>query len=88
MELKPFEPGYGNRRKERSKAARLAQGYDPKPPRCSDCAKFVPCGHVRGVFRPPICGIGGFKVEPAGVCDLWRGTNGDVLEQPRDTEKA
>jgi len=80
------QPGDGKRRKERSQAARAAQGYDPKPPRCSECAEFVPCGNFRGMFRPPICGIGGFKAEPAGVCDLWRGTNGDVLDTPRNKE--
>lgn len=79
-------PGDGNRRKARSKAARVAQSYEAVPPSCGNCAMFVVRGNFRGMFRPPICGIGGFKVEPAGVCDLWRGTNGDVLDNPRNKE--
>lgn len=76
-------PGDGRRRAARSKAAREAQGYDAKPPRCGDCINFVPCGHKRGGrWIPPTCAIGGFAVETFGVCDLWRSTSGETLEQP------
>jgi hypothetical protein len=66
----------------RSKAARAAQGYDDKPPRCGECVSFVPCGHKRGGrWQPPTCAIGGFAVQSFGICDRWQGANGDTLEK-------
>lgn len=75
-------PGDGKRRLARSKAARAAQGYDDKPPRCGECVSFVPCGHKRGGrWQPPTCAIGGFAVQSFGICDRWQGANGDTLEK-------
>lgn len=68
----------------RAQAIKRAQGYEQHPPRCSNCAHFVP--PVLGIpgarrFRPPLCGVGEFAVNPVGICELWAGQDGSTLEK-------
>lgn len=80
-----------NKKAQRAKAA---QGYEQYPPRCSGCKHFAPEQKasaaivVSGVqLAPPLqylpahCKIGGFAVNPNGICDLWvHKTTGEALE--------
>jgi hypothetical protein len=71
------------------RAARKSQGFELSPPRCLNCQHFTPPAH--GVpstarkagkpYRPAVCSIGGFSVKAHSICDRWKGTGGEVLEE-------
>lgn len=70
------------------RARRAAQGYEKAPPRCINCAEYVPPIHASPAtsYRPalpyaaPRCSVGDFPVEPHAICDLWHSSDGSTLE--------
>lgn len=62
---------------------RQAMGYEQHPARCVNCARYRPPVHgVPGerAYSPPWCEMGEFVVAANGVCDEWRGGQGETLD--------
>lgn len=75
----------------RPTVAKRLQGYEQSNPRCGNCKDFVDKGvHLTIDSRPKVvqlyCGLGNFSVKAGGCCDLWRGRDGAVLENPSTGE--
>ena len=66
------------------KAAKQAQGYEDRPPRCLNCEHYSSPQHGtpdrKNFYQPAICGLGGFPVRAFSICDRWVGTDGSTLE--------
>lgn len=66
----------------KARAQRVKMGYDPSPPLCRNCKRFVPESRpVAGVggYQLPFCGVIGQNVSPVAVCDFWVGKDGEGL---------
>jgi hypothetical protein len=60
-------------------------GYDRETPTCGSCASF---GRNIHNHRPvKWCFWTGFETTDKGLCDAWRGKNGDRLAIPEDPAK-
>lgn len=74
-------------RKRTKRQKKNAQGYDSAPPACANCKHYQRAETVivasEKRYTPPMCGYGAFVVKPRGVCDVWAGTDGSVLEAIR-----
>lgn len=71
-----------NNVKRQRQKKRLAMGYDPHPPLCGNCTHLVralSAHNGEAVYRPPYCNDAGIPVSLTGVCDLWKGKNGEGL---------
>lgn len=71
--------------------AKRLQGYDSGNPRCNNCVDFIGRGIVLTSNSSPkyaemYCGLGHFSVKEGGCCDMWRGKDGAVLENPGKVE--
>jgi hypothetical protein len=67
----------------KARAIRANMGYDPSPPLCRNCKRFVPemkPTEWSKVHVLPFCGACGQNVSPFGVCDFWLGDQGATLE--------
>lgn len=68
--------------RDKAREQRRAQGYDPNPPLCLNCKRFVKPMKRMGNFpsTAPFCSASGLTVSSVGVCDFWIGHQGAVLE--------
>lgn len=66
---------------KKAREQRAAQGYDPNPPLCQNCKRFVKPMKRIGDFpyTPPFCSASGLTVSAVAVCDFWVGRRGETL---------
>ena len=67
---------------KKAREQRAAQGYDPNPPLCQNCKRYVKGMKPTGGFpyTAPFCSASGLSVTPTAVCDFWTGRKGEVIE--------
>lgn len=65
--------------KKARKAYKLAQDYDPNPPRCSTCIMYQPQQY--GGFSPT-CTLGKFAVYSYALCNKWTDKYGNTIDRP------
>jgi hypothetical protein len=57
--------------------------YDPDTPRCGNCKRYIkglPKLKTSDVVFPQLCGLIGYQITAVGLCDMWLGKSGEVLE--------
>lgn len=69
--------------------AKSAQGYDPDPPRCSNCIYYTRGTRSeretaqragRSINAAQRCTFGNFHTDPVGVCNEWRNRAGETID--------
>ena len=62
---------------------KIQQGYDPNPPRCGNCKRYMKQLPPMAGYpsTPPFCALRGLLVQANAICDFWMGHDGTELEK-------